>query len=201
MIALTFGLVLAYVIGAIPTAYLFAKLLKGIDIRAVGSGNVGATNVYRAVGKIPGLIVLLMDISKGAIPVIVVPLIIGADLTLINQDTYKILLGACAIIGHVWTIFLKFKGGKGVATTAGVLLVITPKIMLVAFIIWLILLFLFRYVSVASIVSAFSLPITAIIIDKPISVIIFLSIIMLIGTYKHKGNISRLIKGEEHRIF
>jgi len=201
MIYLCLGIVSSYLIGAIPTAYIFAKILRGTDIRGVGSGNVGATNVYRAVGKIPGFIVLVIDIIKGVIPVLVIPQIVGGYSGSALTDTYMILIGASVIIGHVWNVFLRFKGGKGVATTAGVIVVIAPKVVGVAFLVWLTVFIIYRYVSLASIAAAVSLPVTALLMRKPASIIIFLLILSFMGIYKHKSNIGRLKSGEERKLF
>ena len=148
MINLVISLILAYLIGSIPTSFIFTKFLKKVDIRQHGSGNVGATNVFRVVGKTPAVMVLLIDILKGVIAVIFLSDVffnnfIGMKLGL---ELYKILLGACAISGHVWSIFLKFKGGKGVATTAGVLIVLSPKVLIAALIIWILVFTAFRIV-------------------------------------------------------
>ena len=200
MINIAIVLTLSYLIGSIPTAFIFAKLIKGIDIRTVGSGNIGATNIYRVVGKGPGFLVLLLDILKGAIPVFFIPFIFSADKVGIDPDLYRILLGASVIAGHVWTIFLRFKGGKGVATTTGVALVIAPNVLGVAFIVWVIFFALLRYVSVASIVAAAALPIASLMMKETSGVTVFFTIIGIVGIYKHKSNIFRLIRGEEKKL-
>src|SRR5262245_32464994 len=123
MINLLYGIVISYLVGSIPTAFIFGKLYKNIDIRQHGSGNVGATNVFRVLGKKPGIIVLVLDIIKGVIPVVLV-----ADIFGLVQPWHRILLAFCAVAGHNWTIFLGFKGGKGVATSLGVLIGLTIKI-------------------------------------------------------------------------
>ena len=200
MFNLFLGLIVAYLIGSIPTAYLFAKFIKGIDIRNFGSGNVGATNIYREVGKLPGFIVLAVDILKGVVPILFIPMVLGVEGTSIGLDIHKILIGAMTITGHVWTVFLKFKGGKGVATTTGVALVLAPKVLGIAFLAWVIFFLPFRYVSLASIAAAITLPIAALILGEPKSIVLFFAIIGAVGIYKHKSNISRLLKGEERRI-
>ena len=118
-------IVLSYIIGSIPTSFIAAKILKGIDIREYGSKNIGATNVYRTLGLLPALFVLAIDIGKGLIAVVFISQlsIIGTD-SVVNQELIKIIVGIFAIIGHNWTMFLSFKGGKGVATSAGVFLVL-----------------------------------------------------------------------------
>lgn len=191
----------AYLIGAIPTGFLFAKYIKGIDIRTFGSGNVGATNVYRTIGKAPGFAVLFLDILKGALPVAILPMIFKLDASSsISMDSYKLLIGASSIAGHVWTIFLNFKGGKGVATTAGVMIVLVPKVVLIAFILWVIIFAISRYVSLASIIASISLPLSALAFKMEKSLVVFLAILCALGIYTHKSNIKRLLKGEEHKI-
>lgn len=202
MVNLFVSLACAYLIGAIPTSYIFGKALKGIDIREHGSGNVGATNVFRVVGKTPGIIVLILDALKGVVAVLLLPSIffnnaIGVNLGLEN---YKILLGICAISGHVWTVFLKFKGGKGVATTAGVMIALAPKVVAGSVVIWAIIFGVFKIVSVASIIAAIFLPVFALIFHKSIYIVLFCVLICIVGTYKHKANIRRLLRGEEKRL-
>lgn len=198
---LILSLFTAYLIGAIPTGFLFAKYLKGIDIRTLGSGNVGATNVYRSIGKGPGFMVLFLDILKGALPVLILPMIFKLDASSsISMHSYKLLIGASSITGHVWTIFLNFKGGKGVATTAGVMLVLAPKVVFVAFILWVIVFAASRYVSLASIIASVSLPISGLAFKMDKSIIVFLLILCVLGIYTHKSNIHRLLKREEHKI-
>lgn len=203
MINLLISLILAYLIGSIPTSFIFGKLLKKIDIRKHGSGNVGATNIFRAVGKIPALIVLLLDIFKGSFAVFFLPEVffnntIGVT---VGFEIYQVLLGLFVIAGHVWSVFLKFKGGKGVATTAGVLLVLAPKILVGSLFIWIFVFLAFRIVSVASIAASIFLPIFAIILRRPIYLVLFLVLLCIVGTYKHKPNIKRLIRGEEKKLF
>ena len=203
MLGLFMSFILAYLIGSIPTSYIFARLLKGLDITKHGSGNVGATNVFRVVGKVPAIFVLLIDILKGAIAVLVLSGMffnntIGVNLGL---ELYRILLGTFVISGHVWSIFLKFKGGKGVATTAGVLLALSPKVLIATVILWCLAFIVFRIVSVASIVSSVFLPIFAVFFKCSLSLVLFCVILCIMGTYKHKSNIKRLIRGEEKKLF
>lgn len=203
MLNLALSLILAYLIGSIPTSFIFAKVLKGTDIRKHGSGNVGATNVFRVVGKLPAVIVLLLDIFKGVFSVLFLSNVffnntIGIT---VGLGVYKILLGACAIAGHAWSVFLKFKGGKGVATTAGVIFVLAPQVLIASFIVWVGVFSVLRIVSVASIISSMFLPIFGIIFGQPLSNILFYVFLCIIGTYKHKSNIRRLVRGEEKRLF
>ena len=132
-IILFLGFAAAYIIGSIPTAYIFGRVLKGIDIREYGSGNIGATNVFRVIGKAPGIIVLIIDALKGLICVtyLAAGFLYLAPVT--RPELYRILVGLSAIAGHNWTLFLKFKGGKGVAASAGVAIGLIPKIFWLGF--------------------------------------------------------------------
>ncbi|MBU2222377.1 MAG: glycerol-3-phosphate acyltransferase, partial [Candidatus Omnitrophica bacterium] len=121
------ALLVSYLIGSIPTAYIFAKVLKGIDIRKTGSGNVGATNAARILGKKTAIVILSLDILKGLLPVIFLGDLISPQVGL-NQEVLRIMLGFSSIAGHNWTIFLGFRGGKGIATTLGVLLGLTVRL-------------------------------------------------------------------------
>ncbi len=201
ILIISISIVTAYVIGSIPTAYLFGRAFKGIDIRKFGSGNVGATNVYRVIGKAPGFAVLFIDGLKGFLPALIFPLLIRNFDISVSIDSYKIIVGLSVIIGHVWTVFLNFKGGKGVAATAGVLLAILPKLFLIALVVWIISLVISRYVSVSSIIASISLPIAAFICEKPNEILSFTVFLCLASIYKHKSNIQRLLKGQEKRIF
>lgn len=194
------GLVGAYLIGSIPTAYIFGRLLKGVDIRQFGSGNVGATNTFRVIGKIPGLIVLIIDILKGFICVGYIANLFLYVSPAARPELYMVFVGLAAIAGHNWTIFLKFKGGKGVATSAGVVIGLIPNIFWLSFSVWLIIFMLTGYVSLASIIASISVPIFTLVFGEPTEVIIFMSILCLIIVYKHRPNIKRLKNKEEKRI-
>jgi len=201
--AFTLSLLFAYLIGAIPMGYVMARIFKGIDIRKQGSGNVGATNVLRTVGKLPAIITLLFDISKGAIVILLIGGYAYKYLGLIDQDFYRCLLGFTAICGHIWPVFLKFKGGKGVATTIGVMAVISPFTLLISLGIWVLVFTITSYVSVSSLVFGVALPVAATISGQNLFIIIFTVTLCILNTYKHKDNIKRLSKGEESktRIF
>jgi len=203
MVNLAVSLILAYLIGCIPTSLIFAKILKGKDIRRHGSGNVGATNVFRVVGKIPALFVLLLDVFKGSFAVFFLPGIffnntIGMTTGL---ELYGILLGLSVISGHVWNVFLGLKGGKGVATTAGVLLILAPNVLIASVFMWIFVFFMFRIVSVASIVSGIFLPVFALMFCHSAYLVLFCVFLSVMGAYKHKENIRRLLRGEEKKLF
>jgi len=202
MIYLIGAVILSYLIGAIPTGYICGKLLKGIDIRTLGSGNVGATNVFRVVGKIPGLVVFIIDFLKGLVAVTVIPFCVNRFFShpeVFSHSYIYLLLGIAAISGHIWTIFLKFKGGKGVATTAGVITGLAPLVFVTCFGAWLVVFFIWRYVSLASITAAVLLPVTAGLTGQSIDFVIFCSVLALLGVYSHRSNIRRLLKGNENK--
>jgi acyl phosphate:glycerol-3-phosphate acyltransferase len=199
IIAFTASVLSAYLIGAIPMGYIMARIFKGIDIRGQGSGNVGATNVLRSVGKLPAIITLIFDISKGAIVVLIIGGYAYKYLDILNHDFYVCLLGLVAICGHIWPVFLKFKGGKGVATTIGVMAVISPLVLICSLIIWIVVFSITSYVSVGSLAFGIALPIFAALLGQPIYIIIFTITLCLLNTYKHRENIKRLSKGEESK--
>ena len=196
----------AYLLGSIPFGYLVAKA-KGIDIRNVGSGNIGATNAMRVLGKPAGIIVLLMDALKGYIAVAFLATsgCILAYPKIVESDSFcnnlHIVAGLFAVLGHNYTCWLKFKGGKGIATTAGVYLALAPWPLLIALLIFVLAVVLTRYVSVGSIASAVALP-AAVWIWPPQN--LFLGVVTTalgaLAIYKHKSNIQRLMAGTENRL-
>ncbi len=185
----------SYFLGSIPTGFLWGKS-RGIDIREVGSGNIGATNVMRTLGKGPGITVLLIDAAKGFLPVCVAPLIFS------RVDTIWLQIVCCVFViaGHNWTCWLKFKGGKGVATSAGAMLAFLPFPLLCALGVWLVVFLLGRYVSLASICAAATVPITTWFRYRNTTLFIFSLAVAVIAIYKHKSNIQRLLAGTENRI-
>ena len=186
-------ILLCYLFGSIPFGLIAGKLVKGIDIRNVGSGNIGATNVLRAVGPIPALIVFLLDVFKGA----------GAVLLCryLGMNEYLIVLGGiAALVGHTCSVFLGFKGGKGVATLLGLVIGINPIMVAVALGIWIIVVAITRYVSLGSIIASLTTSIIICFIKlHPIYKIVFL-LVSLFVVIKHKDNIKRLINGTENKI-
>jgi len=202
MIYIVLSIAAAYLIGSVPTGYIFGKAFKGVDIRKMGSGNVGATNVYRTVGKIPGVAVLVIDFLKGAICVTLLPAALQnlSPAVGITRSGMCILLGSAAIAGHIWTVFLDFRGGKGVATTAGVMLGFLPKIFLGGLVVWVVVFAVCKYVSLASISAAVSMPVLSLATGEGIGVILFTSALCMVGVYSHRSNIKRLIHGEERRL-
>jgi len=206
--SLILGIVISYLIGSIPTAYIFGRMLKGIDIRKFGSGNIGATNAVRVLGKWPGITVLILDILKGFIAVVFLGNLIAPRLTGISDTTARILLGLSCISGHNWTIFLKFKGGKGMATTLGVLLGLAVRIaglkLIFGLVIltWLIIFIITRMVSLASILAGISLPAYMLLLGPREKTLIFSGILIcLFIILRHKSNLRRIFQGKEKRLF
>ena len=191
----------AYLLGSIPFGFLAAKA-KGIDIRSAGSGNIGATNALRVLGKPAGVFVLVMDALKGFGAVWLCAEILAsqhvADSTI---QTARIIAGIGAVLGHNYTCWLKFKGGKGIATTAGVYLALAPWAVLVGLIVFLLAVVITRYVSVGSIAAAIALPVT-IWVMSPNNLLLGIVSTLLgaLAIYKHKGNIQRLLAGTENRL-
>jgi len=187
--------VLAYFLGAIPTGYIITKLVKGIDIRKSGSGNPGATNVYRTAGAAAGITTFLFDTFKGFLPVALATAYLGGD-----KAAWGIIVGLCAVAGHMWTVFLGFKGGKGVATACGVFFALMPVPTLLAFVLFFAVLYFTRYVSAGSICAALFLPAYSWLTGEPRMLSAFASLIGIVIIIKHKKNIERLIKGTENRF-
>ncbi len=201
------ALLASYLLGSIPTAYLFGKMLKGIDIRKIGSGNVGATNALRALGKGPGITVLALDILKGFIAVIFLANYFIGRCGFTQAQNFSILMGLCCICGHNWSVFLQFKGGKGIATTFGVLLGLALKIpglnIVIGLIIltWFIVFFSFRMVSLASISCAIALPILSFSFKLPFSLILLSLLLCIFVIIRHRTNLQRILQGKEPRLY
>lgn len=189
---------IAYFCGSIPSGVWIGKMVKGIDIRTVGSKNSGATNAYRNLGAVYGIMTLVIDALKGYLP-----LLVASKMGV--SEKYIVVIGLIAILGHSFSCFLNFKGGKGVATSLGVFLFLAPKAIGIATLGFLIVVFFTRYVSLSSITAAIILPIMTMILPAKDGVDKFtLSILsVFIGVfviYKHKTNITRLLNGTESKI-
>jgi glycerol-3-phosphate acyltransferase PlsY len=199
------AILLSYIIGSIPFAFLLAKFLKNIDLRKVGSGNIGATNLARVLGYKIGGVGLLLDTLKGIIPVVYLAGLRPPPLNL-SPDCLRLILGLASISGHNWTIFLNFKGGKGIATSLGVLIGLSIKnpvigeVVLVLAFIWLATFFIWGYVSLASIMASLCLPIFFYIFKLDKTFVLFSVIISLFALLRHKPNISRLLQHKENRF-
>jgi glycerol-3-phosphate acyltransferase PlsY len=188
---LLFLFIFAFFLGSFPTGLIAARM-KGVDIKNAGSGNIGATNVLRTTGRVPAVITLIGDFAKGAIAVVVARYF-GAGVF------FEGIAGLFAILGHNYSLFLNFKGGKGVATSLGVLTIYSPQTGLLAIIIWLMTVFVTRYSSLGALVSFGLLPIGALVLDSRVKVpVIFLMSVLIF--LRHMDNISRLVKGTEPKI-
>jgi len=202
LIMILIFVLISFLIGGIPFGYLYVKFRYKKDIRTMGSGNIGSTNVYRNFGKRDGAIVFIFDFLKGFL------------IVLISRFYYDISIsmffGIAAILGHVFSIYLKFKGGKGVATTLGVFIAIAPFISLISIIVWLIITKFTKYVSLASMIAIGSFPIfifisqylgsNRLLNEYNTTVFLTSAVIFLLVLFSHRTNIQRLIKGIEHKI-
>jgi acyl phosphate:glycerol-3-phosphate acyltransferase len=197
-------IILCYLIGSFPSGYLVGKS-QGIDIRQHGSGNIGATNVLRVMGKKWGYLVFFCDSLKGFIAVKVgvwLATSAGAETTFAG-----VVAGICCLIGHNYTVWLRFKGGRGIATSIGVLLVIVPiVIVLIVLVVWVAVFFVWKYVSLASICAALSLPVAVLALFPLVAhgnywvLLVFSLIVAALAVWRHRPNIDRLLHGTENRF-
>jgi acyl phosphate:glycerol-3-phosphate acyltransferase len=189
----------AYLLGSVPFGLLFTRLFGGGDVRKSGSGNIGATNVARVAGPLPALLTLFLDIAKGAAPVWLAARITG------DSATWMMIAALAALLGHCFPIWLKFRGGKGVATAAGAFLVLCPPALLGSMILFLVVLFFWRYVSLASIAASAAMPLLIYLFwaprhAPPLIVTFGALAAAAIIVYKHDANIQRLAQGEESKF-
>lgn len=185
-------IILGYLIGSIPFGYLIARA-KNIDILSQGSGNIGATNVFRLLGPLPGVIVFALDLSKGTVPVL-----ITRQLT--QNAWFVILAGIAALIGHSFPIFLKFKGGRGSATGLGILLAIAPDIFFGAMLLVILIILTTRYVSIASLVVPPLVAVAFFVLERPFPYTLAAFLVSVLIIARHIPNIKRLQAGTEPRI-
>lgn len=186
----------AYLYGSIPFGVIIGKLLKGIDIRQTGSGNIGTSNAFRALGPVGGTVVFLADLSKGILPLTAAAFFMPASMLALAQ----VILGAAAIVGHNYSLFLKFKGGKGIATSFGVFLAINWKIALICFGVWIFIVCVTRISSLGSLAGAISLPVCMFLFHQDIAYKVFAILAALMAVYAHRENIKRLISGTELKM-
>lgn len=189
-------LVASYLLGAVPTSFLAGRIFRGIDLREHGSRNLGATNLYRVLGWRYAVPVGLLDAAKGLIPVAVFAPRASAS------ELFALVCGLTAILGHAFSVFVHFKGGKGVATAAGVMLGLTPASLGVAAAIWAALVVLTGYVSLGSIIAAAVFPVAVFLIDRPARPAMLWLDVAVAGAiiWLHRGNIQRLLNGTENRF-
>ncbi|MCX6122615.1 MAG: glycerol-3-phosphate 1-O-acyltransferase PlsY [Ignavibacteriales bacterium] len=215
MINMVIVVLLSYIVGSIPTSVMLSKWRHGFDIRSKGSGNAGGTNVFRVLGWKSGMFVIIVDALKGVIATTVVArLFWDPTLPFYNHTPFddftiiQMICGGAAVIGHVWTMFAGFKGGKGIATGSGMLIGIAPTEFAISIAVFLIFLYAFKYVSLGSIMAAASFPLSLIIrynilsdeIHSYKTLVFFSTGIALFLIYSHRANIKRLIEGTERKI-
>lgn len=188
-------LLAAYLVGATPTSYLAGRMLRGIDLREHGSGNLGATNAFRVLGWKGALPPLIVDVLKGWIPT---AFFAGWDGAVAAE--WALAYGAAAILGHVYSVYVRFRGGKGVATSAGVLVALAPWAVLVGFLVWAGLVFTLRIVSVASMAAAISVPVVVYLTEGAGPILWLVVALAAFVLFAHRSNIARLLRGEEHRF-
>jgi len=207
-------IILSYLIGSIPTSIIVSKAAKGIDIREHGSGNAGGTNVMRVLGWKHGLFVILLDALKGVLAVVVVARLHYGTMPFQNLTPFddftlvQIISGISAVVGHIWTVFAGFKGGKGIATALGMLLMIVTVDILIALGVFVIVVFISRYVSLGSLAGAVSVPVTLFIRENVFHVNIpnyntllpFLILLAFLVIFTHRKNVVRLLNGSENKI-
>lgn len=215
MLALGIMILISYMIGSIPTSIIVGKIKSGIDIRKFGSGNAGGTNVIRVLGWKTGVLVILFDILKGFIATsIVARLYFDPSLPFNNRTPFEdftvlqIIAGSAAVLGHIWTAFAGFKGGKGIATAGGMLIGVAPIEVLVSLVIFTIVFVASRYVSLGSLTAAIAFPLTMVVRVNIFNVqiagyhtlIFFIMGISLLVIYTHRANIKRLVEGTENKL-
>lgn len=192
----------AYLVGSIPFGYLLGKWLKGVDLRTVGSGNPGASNAFRVLGKEFGAAVLVLDVLKGFIPARFFGGLFTVHIGQLHHTDVALVIGLGAIAGHIFSVFLNFRGGKGVATSIGVYLAIAPLPLLITLLVALPLVLLTRFVSLGSLCGAILLPVLIKIL-QPEARLLFIATAFLgvLVIYRHRENIRRLLQGKESRLF
>jgi glycerol-3-phosphate acyltransferase PlsY len=214
MVSIGIIVVLSYLVGSIPTAIIVAKKVRGIDIRQYGSGNAGGTNVIRVLGWRAGLVVIALDMAKGLVATILLARLMYGSIPFANPTPFndftvvQIIAGCAAILGHIWTLFAGFRGGKGLATAAGMLIGVAPVEVAVSFIVFASVFLFTQYVSLGSLSAAVAFPLTMFFRENVFmaevpgyNTLIFFSIgISLLIIYTHRSNIARLIRGTENRI-
>ncbi|WDL97131.1 glycerol-3-phosphate 1-O-acyltransferase PlsY [Alicyclobacillus sp. ALC3] len=189
------SILLAYLLGSISTSTLITRWRAKIDIRDVGSGNAGATNTLRVLGVRWGLVVLALDACKGVLATLLAMAMVH------HQPLVWFVAGLAVVVGHNWPVFFGFRGGKGIATTIGVYLVLLPIPALVAGVIAILLIAVTRYVSLGALSFVILTPVFCIAFGRPVTLILFAVLIAALSVYRHRQNIVRLVRGQEHRVF
>ncbi|GAB4380352.1 MAG: glycerol-3-phosphate 1-O-acyltransferase PlsY [Calditrichia bacterium] len=206
MINLLLMIIVCYLVGSIPTAIITGKLLRNIDVRDYGSGNAGATNVFRVLGWKAGIFVLLVDMAKGFVATVILYKIAMNSLSNLDADLLQIIAGLSAVFGHIWTVFANFKGGKGVGAGAGVIIGLVPGAVLVGIAVFIITVVLTRYVSLGSILASLTIPIYLFVNrfllhqNVSLTLLIFGIFIPILIISTHRSNLKRLVDGTENKI-
>jgi glycerol-3-phosphate acyltransferase PlsY len=186
----------AYFLGSVPFGILVARLFdRNVNLRETGSGNIGATNVARAAGKSAGILTLAMDVGKGVLPMVLAYMLLGENYFWLS------LVGGAAFLGHVFPIYLNFRGGKGVATAMGVILALSPVTTFLLVVLFALVVYFTRYVSLGSLCAAAALPILMALLGPPSRACVTLSLLIaFLVAYNHRENIHRLLSGQEHKF-
>jgi len=194
---------LAYLAGSVPFAWMLTKLWAGVDIRTVGSGNVGATNVSRVLGRRGFVVVFALDAAKGALPVLFFPALLASDAAAVAADAERVRIacGLAAIVGHMFPVFLMFRGGKGVATGAGVMSALVPLPAACAFGVFVAVLATTRYVSLGSVVASVALAPLSWAFGRPWEVVVLSVVVAALVLFRHRTNLGRIAAGTEPRVF
>jgi glycerol-3-phosphate acyltransferase PlsY len=192
VVAFVVMLFAAYLIGSIPFGLVVGKLFYHVDVRRHGSGNVGTTNVFRVLGKKAGTAVLILDMLKGYVPALAA--------SLIFNPWFTIFIAAAPVVGHMYSVFLRGRGGKGIATGAAVVLALEPRAFGIIIVVWIVLVLSTRYVSLASLAATFLVPVIVIAAGDPLPYEIAAVLVTVVIFYAHRGNIQRLLSGTEHRV-
>lgn len=195
-------LVIGYAIGCIQTAFIVGKLMGNIDIRNFGSGNAGTTNVTRVLGAKAGAIVFVADILKGVVAFVLCSIIYKGGGTFFSGDSllYGLYAGVGVILGHDFPFYLKFRGGKGIASTLGIILCINPIVATVTYVLGFIAVVITKYISMASLIMTLVCPIAMLVLGLEKEAVVIMFLVMALAYYQHRGNIKRLIKGEENKF-
>ena len=194
MLTIALSIIIGYIFGSIPSGLVLVKMVCGIDIREYGSKNIGTTNVFRTVGGRMASIVLIADVVKGILAVLLVRYLFESSLHL------ELLTAIASLLGHNYSVFLGFKGGRGVATGLGLILLFMPDVCIFSFTVWLVIVFVTRYVSLGSIVGAFITPFVAYYRGYPIELVLFALAACVFVIVRHYENMKRLIAGTESKI-
>jgi len=195
------GIVASYLVGSVPFAYVFGRLLRGVDVRRVGSGNVGGTNLMRAAGKRWGALVIALDLGKGACGAGLIAWLFYRNGMPVGYEVFGVICGAMAVVGHNWPVWLRFHGGKGVAASVGVFFALTPLAAACALGVWFVVLALTRIVSISSMVASLSLTGWNLLFGSARAYMIAGLVLALLIVVMHRSNLVRLLRGTELKVF